>query len=85
MSEFTQEFFEESSRLWKANKVRIGEGMYRYKKNAFPKCNEQEQMVKQTKRIEKELDRRHTIDEYAPPRVKRSSRLRQKEIQELYT
>jgi len=34
--EFTPQFFDEASKAWKANKVRIGEGHYRYKKNAFP-------------------------------------------------
>ena len=33
--EFTPQFFDDASKAWKANKVRIGEGHYRYKKNAF--------------------------------------------------
>jgi hypothetical protein len=35
--EFTPQFFDEASKAWKANKVRVGEGHYRYKKNAFVK------------------------------------------------
>ena len=33
--EFTPQFFDDASKAWKANKVRIGEGHYRYRKNAF--------------------------------------------------
>jgi len=35
--EFTPEFFDEASRAWRANKVRIAEGCFRYKRNAFVK------------------------------------------------
>ena len=37
--EFTPEFFDEASRAWRANKIRIGEGHYKYKRNAFPVTN----------------------------------------------
>lgn len=81
-SEFSQEFFEESSHVWKKNKVRIGEAMYRYKKNAFPKDAVMPEAAKltrvQQKQLEKELAKRQSIDEYAPPRVRRSERLRNK-------
>ena len=33
--EFTPQFFDDASKAWKANKVRVGEGHYRYKRNAF--------------------------------------------------
>jgi hypothetical protein len=33
--EFTPQFFDEASKAWRANKVRIGES-FRYKRNAFP-------------------------------------------------
>jgi hypothetical protein len=81
-SEFSQKFFEESSKAWKGNKVRIGEGMYRYKKNAFPKGEDMPEAPKltrvQQRTLEKEIAKRQGIDEYAPPRVRRSSRLRNK-------
>ena len=32
--EFTPKFFDEASKAWRANKVRIGES-FRYKRNAF--------------------------------------------------
>ena len=33
--EFTPQFFDDASKAWRANKVRVGEGHYRYKRNAF--------------------------------------------------
>jgi hypothetical protein len=81
-SEFSQKFFEEASKAWKSNKVRSGEGMYRYKKTAFPKGADMPEAPTltrvQQKGIEKEIAKRQRIDEYAPPRVRRSSRLRDK-------
>jgi len=81
-SEFSQAFFEEASKAWKKNKVRIGEGMYRYKKNTFPVDTsvpaEPKLTIKQQKQMEKEITKRQAIDEYAPPRVRRSPRLREK-------
>lgn len=79
-SEFSQEFFEEASTRWKKNKVRVGEAMYRYKKNAFPKEVSVPPVpkltLKQEKQMEKEMKMRQSIDEHAPPRVRRSARLR---------
>lgn len=85
ISEFTQAFFEESSKAWKANKVRYGQAMYRYKKQ--PKDLEEppyKQSKASQKQTEQELQKRQSIDEYAPPRVRRSQRIRDKEIRELY-
>lgn len=83
-SEFSQAFFEEASQIWKKNKVRTGQAMYRYKKNAFPKdLNEPpawKLSTKKAKELEKELEKRQAIDEYAPPRIRRSPRLREKEF-----
>lgn len=35
MEEFTPAFFDAASLAWKANKIPIGEGSYRYKKDIF--------------------------------------------------
>lgn len=87
ISEFTHEFFEESSHMWKANKVRYGLGMYKYKKNAFL-VDKEKPVKKQTeaskRRTEAELKKRQAIDEPTPLRNRRSERLRQKHIQETY-
>jgi hypothetical protein len=34
-AEFTQQFFEDSSKAWLANKEKYGQNMYRYKRAAF--------------------------------------------------
>ena len=87
ISEFTQEFFEDASKAWKANKVRYGQASYKYKKNAFPKEKE-ESTFKQTqvskKQTEKELKKRQAEDEPAPLRERRSPRLRELHIQQTY-
>jgi hypothetical protein len=87
LSEFTHEFFEESSKAWKANKVRYGQAMYKYKKTVFRKERD-EPPVSQTqaskRRTEAELQKRQSSDEPAPLRVRRSQRLREKHIQETY-
>lgn len=87
ISEFTHAFFEESSKAWKANKVRYGEAMYKYKKTAFP-IDKDEPPIQQTqtskRKTEKELRKRQAIDEPAPLRTRRSERLRQQEIAKTY-
>jgi len=81
-SEFSQKFFEEASKVWKGNKVRIVEGMYLYKKTAYPTEKGVPEVPKLTRTqqrdLEKELAKRQSLDEYAPPRVRRSLRLRNK-------
>lgn len=87
ISEFTQSFFDASSKAWKKNKVRYGQAMYKYKTNAFAE-EEDISCVKQTeaskKRTERELRKRQTIDEPAPLRERRSPRLRFLHLQETY-
>jgi hypothetical protein len=87
ISEFTQEFFEASSKAWKANKVRVGQAMYKYKKAAFP-VEKEEPVRKQThaskRRTGIELQKRQSIDEPAPLPTRKSERLRKKHIQETY-
>jgi hypothetical protein len=87
ISEFTQAFFNASSEAWKKNKVRYGQAMYKYKKNAFP-LDTNEPQVKQTqaskRQTEKELQRRQAIDEPAPLRERRSARLRDIHNQQTY-
>lgn len=86
-SEFTHEFFEASSKAWKANKVRYGQAMYKYKKAAFP-VEKGEPVRKQThvskRRTGLELQKRQSIDEPAPLPTRKSERLRQKHIQLTY-
>jgi hypothetical protein len=51
IAEFTQKFFEESSKAWLANKEKYGQNMYRYKREAF-----QEPLPRRSKRLlEKEM------------------------------
>lgn len=35
VAEFTQQFFEDASKAWLANKEKYGQNMYRYKRGAF--------------------------------------------------
>jgi hypothetical protein len=87
LSEFSHIFFEASSKAWKENKVRYGQAMYKYKKNAFPVILD-EPSIKQTqaskKKTETELKKRQSIDEPVPLKTRKSERLRQKHIQETY-
>ncbi len=46
IAEFTQKFFEESSKAWLANKEKYGQNMYRYKPGAF-----QEPGLRRSKRL----------------------------------
>jgi hypothetical protein len=88
ISEFTQTFFEESSKAWKANKVRYGQAMYNYKKNAFPKDTKEptyKQSMKSKNQTEKELQKRQSIVEVAPLPTRRSPRLKEKHIKETYS
>jgi hypothetical protein len=87
ISEFTHQFFEEASKSWKANKVKYGQAMYRYKKYAFP-GEKEEPLSKQTlasrMRTEKELKKRQSEDEPAPLRERKSPRLRELHLQQTY-
>lgn len=87
ISDFTHQFFEEASKAWKANKVKYGQAMYRYKKNAFP-IEKEEPPFKQTqasrRMTEKELKKRQSEDEPAPLRERKSPRLRELHIQQTY-
>lgn len=47
IAEFTQEFFEESSKAWLANKEKYGQNMYRYKRGAF----QEPVLIRRSKRI----------------------------------
>jgi hypothetical protein len=85
ISEFTHDFFQGSSDAWKMNKVRYGQAMYKYKAKAFEKDPEEPKAPKVSKLNHKECLQRQQIDEVAPPRRKRSDRLRQKEIQAIYS
>ena len=87
ISEFTQAFFEDSRKAWKANKVKYGQAMYRYKKNAFPVDLEEPsfpQSMKSKKQTEKELLKRQSIDEPAPLPLRKSPRLREQHNKTVY-
>ena len=86
-SEFTQEFFERSSQAWKENKVRYGQAMYKYKKNAFVADKEVppiKQSLASKRQTEKELKKRAELDEPAPLRERRSPRLHKIHIEQTY-
>lgn len=68
--EFSSAFFEESSKQWLANKIRLKEGCYEYKKNAFP----YEDLPRSQRR--KRPYRAPVYKEKEPPQVRRSARLR---------
>ncbi len=88
ISEFTQQFFEESSKAWKANKVRYGQAMYKYRKNVFPMDKEEplsKQSISSKKKTENELLKRQALDEEAPLPTRKSPRLRERHIQETYS
>ena len=55
IAEFTQKFFEESSKAWLLNKEKYGQNMYRYKRGAF-----QEPPVRRSKRL---LERQEVTNE----------------------
>ena len=88
MSDFTHEFFEESSKAWKANKIRLAEATYKYKTKAFPPEPSLPLPFQQTqaskKTSAKELKQRQSIDEPAPLRVRRSPRLLEEHRKETY-
>lgn len=87
-SEFTQSFFDASSKAWKKNKVKYGQAMYTYKKNAFPSETDLP-VVKQSKasalKIEQELHKRKSLVEEAPLPVRKSPRLRQLHLAQTYS
>jgi hypothetical protein len=47
IAEFTQQFFEDSSKAWLLNKEKYGQNMYRYKRGAFQEPVE----VRRSKRL----------------------------------
>jgi hypothetical protein len=88
ISEFTQSFFDASSKAWKKNKVKYGQAMYTYKKNAFSpdldmpalKQSKASQLLNQ-----QILIKRQSLVEEAPLRERRSPRIRQLHLQETYS
>jgi hypothetical protein len=88
ISEFTQSFFNASSKAWKKNKVRYGQAMYKYRNHAFSLEEEIQEVKltpKQQKQMNEELQIRQRIDEVAPPRERRSPRLRLLHLQQTYS
>ena len=88
ISEFTQAFFNASSKAWKKNKVKYDQACYTYKEKAFPKDTDLPvaSVSKASKlKLEHELHKRHLIDEPAPLRVRRSPRIREQHLRETYS
>lgn len=87
-SEFTQSFFDASSKAWKKNKVKYGQAMYTYKKNAFLNEDDLPPPPKQSKasqlQTEREIRKRQSLKEEAPLPVRKSPRLREQHIKETY-
>lgn len=50
-SQFTSSFFAESSRAWRANKRQVGQGYFRYTRNAFAMPSVEESSVRRSQRI----------------------------------
>ena len=44
MSQFTSDFFDKSSQAWRANKRAVGQGYFRYTRNAFPSPRRSERL-----------------------------------------
>ncbi len=87
-SEFTQSFFDASSKAWKKNKVKYGQAMYAYKKDAFQ--DDPDMPILKVSRasllkLQKEYDRRRMTDVEAPYPQRKSPRLREKHVQETYS
>lgn len=88
ISEFTQSFFEASSKAWKKNKVKYDQACYTYKKNAFPPLSDPPTFVQSKasqQATSRELKKRQQIDEPAPLRLRRSPRLREQHNAETYS
>lgn len=47
IQEFTHKFFDASSKSWLANKVKYGQDMYRYKKDAFQEIRKSKRVLEQ--------------------------------------
>jgi hypothetical protein len=87
ISEFTQSFFDASSKAWKKNKVRYGQAMYAYRKNAFKGMEElPHDKISKTAQLknQREIQKRQGLQEEAPLPPRRSPRLREQHIRETY-
>ncbi len=86
--EFTQSFFDASSEAWKKNKIRYGQAMYKYKKDAFvpdPDMPTHKSSRATKLKLEQEYVKRSKTDVEAPLPQRRSMRLREKHLQETYS
>ena len=86
-SEFTQSFFDASSKAWKKNKVRYGQAMYSYKSNAFKGMEslpEEKASKAAVLKNSREIQKRQQLVEEAPLPTRRSPRLREQHIKETY-
>ncbi len=86
-SEFTQSFFDASSKAWKKNKVRYGQAMYAYKKDAFKGMEElpDEKASKAALlKNSREIQKRQRLVEEAPLPTRRSPRLKEQHIKQTY-
>jgi hypothetical protein len=89
LSEFTQSFFEASSKAWKKNKVKYDQACYKYKNKVFPIDTEMPPPPVQSKAsmlaTQKEILKRQSLQEEAPLPTRRSPRLRAQQIAETYS
>ncbi len=86
-SEFTQSFFEASSKAWKKNKIKYDQSCYIYKKDAF-KGTEELPACKAPKaallKNEREINKRLHLQEEAPLPTRKSPRLKEQHLRETY-
>jgi hypothetical protein len=87
ISEFTQSFFNASSKAWKKNKVRYDQACYTYKEGAFKDVEDLpgETATKAARlKNSREIQKRLNLQEEAPLPTRRSPRLREQHIRETY-
>lgn len=87
-SEFTHSFFDASSKAWKKNKVKYGQSMYAYKKNAFPvdeSLPRTRVSAASSRKNSVELEKRQGLVEEAPLPVRKSPRLKEQHLKETYS
>jgi hypothetical protein len=86
-SEFTQSFFDASSKAWKKNKVKYDQACYTYVNDAF-KGQEEAPVHRVSAAVKRkntiELQKRQGFVEEAPLPVRRSPRLYEQHLRETY-
>lgn len=86
-SEFTQSFFDASSKAWKKNKMKYDQACYTYKKDAFKGSDELPIQIASKAALlknQREVNKRAALQEEAPLPTRRSPRLYQQHLRETY-